>query len=236
MKRLKKSYIFILFKIKNTITCDNFHCRKYLDWHWGVESFLQGYTESKEKNADRDFLIPIVVEDNLPKLLPREIYAHIKAKKYIDARKQDTPKDIDMFNKRLLFAMPKKPLKEFPRDNEPEELNLNNRKFRPPPLYYRVHKYNKWKEQNVPKVDVAVEVPAGAEGVKPAGLVKRANIEIDPDDLDYYDDDKIRGFDDIINDEDGDDYHDNDYHDDDDSNDNDAPRAVVVDADVYAHY
>ena len=85
-----------------------------LDWHWGVESFLQGYTESKEKNADRGFLIPIVVEDNLPKILPREIYAHIKAKKYIDATKLDTPKDIDVFNKRLLFAMPKKPPQRIP--------------------------------------------------------------------------------------------------------------------------
>ena len=67
--------------------------------------------------------------------------------------------------------------------------------------------------------------------MKRAGQVKRANIEIDPDDPGYYDDDKIRGFDDIINDEDG-----NDYHDDDDNNDNDSPRAVVVDVDVHAHY
>ena len=147
--------------------------------------------------------------------------------------------------------MPKRPLRELPRDDEPEELNLNNRKFRPPPLYYRVHKYNEWREQNVPKVDVAVGEPAGArnqEGlnaqaagdVKPARKVERANIEIDPDDPEYYDDDKIRGFDDIISDEDGDDNHDNLYHDDgdddDDSDDNDAPTAVVVEATVHAQY
>ena len=230
-----------------TATCYNFHCRIYLDWNWGVESFLQGYTESQEKNADQDFLIPIVLEDNLPKILPREIYAHIKAKKYIDARKLDTPKDIDIFNKRLLFAMPKKPLKELPRDNEPEELNLNNRKFRPPPLYYRVHKYNKWKEQNVAKEDVAADKPAGARnlerlnaqavaGVKAARPIKRANIEIDPDDPEYHDDDKISGFDDIISDGDGGDYHDNVFHDYDDDDDNDTPTAVVVEAVVHARY
>ena len=184
-----------------------------------------------------------MVEDNLPQNLPVEIQAHIKAKKYIDARKLNSPEDIDLFNKILLFAMPKVPLKKFPRNQEPEELHLNNRRFRPPPLYYRVYRYDKWIGQNPPKQDAAHQEPAGernpeglnpqaAADVKPVRPVDRANIEIDPDDPEYSDEEEIQGFYDFISDDDDNNGNDDDNDDDDD----DGPTAVVVKAAVHANF
>ena len=186
-----------------------------------------------------------MVEDNLPQNLPVEIQAHIKVKKYIDARKLNSPEDIDLFNKILLFAMPKVPLKKFPRNQEPEELHLNNRRFRPPPLYYRVYKYDKWIGQNPPKQDAGHQEIAGArnpEGLNPQAVkpVDRANIEVDPDDPEYSDEEEIRGFYDFISDDDDNNGNNNDDDDDgdidDDDDDDDGPTAVVVEAAVHANF
>ena len=189
------------------------------------------------------------MEDNLPQNLPVEIQAHIKAKKYIDARKLNSPEDIDLFNKILLFAMPKVPLRKFSGNEEPEELHLNNRRFRPPRLYYRVSKYDKWTGQNQPKQDATHQElasarnpeglnPQAAADVKPVRPVDRANIEIDPDDPGYSDEEEIQGFYDFISDDD--DYNDyNGNHDDDDDDDDDdgsGPRAVVVEAALHANF
>ena len=85
--------------------------REYLNSDWGVETFLQGHTESKKNQRHFNFLIPLVLPMNLPKV----VQAHLKAKLYIDARKLEKPEEIEMFQKRLLFAMPKVPLNKLPR-------------------------------------------------------------------------------------------------------------------------
>ena len=183
-----------------------------------MESFLQGYTESKEKNADRDFLIPLLIEDNIPDNLPPQIQAHIKAKMYIDARKLKEAKDIDLFQKRLLFVMPKVPLKKFSKHNVTQELNINDWRSKLPPLYNRVYKYNEWKAKNESNKE------------KHNKKVNMAIIEVDPEDPEYLNDD----------DDDFNGVHHRESSDDNDDNDCDganvSPTAVVVEAAVHANF
>ena len=161
--------------------------REYMNSDWGVEAFLQGHTESEEKHRHFDFLIPLVLEDVLPMNLPKVVQARLKAKLYIDARKLEKPKEIEMFQKRLLFAMPKVPLNKCSRVQN-NGLRLKGNRVKLPPLYQRVYKYDKWNRANaaagVPKQRAAEVGPntANQEG-KP--VVKRANIEVDPEDPDY---------------------------------------------------
>ena len=163
--------------------------REYLNSDWGVEAFLQGHTESEEKHRNFDFLIPLLLEDVLPMNLPKVVQARLKAKLYIDARKLEKPEEIEMFQKRLLFAMPKVPLNKLPRVQN-NGLRLKNNRFKLPPLYQRVYKYDKWNRANeaagVPK-QRAAEVGPNAANQEGKPVVKRANIEVDPEDPDYSD-------------------------------------------------
>ena len=218
-----------------------FHSRKYLEWNWGVESFLQGYTESKEKNADRDFLIPLLLEDNLPVNLPAEIQAHMKTKRYIDARNLKQAKDIGLFQKKLLFAMPKVPLKNMKKEKEPEELHLNNWRFKPPPLFYRIYKYNAWNTKTAPNKQQHDQVrnQDGAAGIKRA--VKRANIEVDPEDPEYFDENEYNGPQNLDNNDDNDSVGVQGCEGSEDESGTDGggngdPRVVVVEADVHAQF
>ena len=159
------------------------------------------------------------------------IQAYIMAKMYIDARKLKEPKDIDLFQKKLFFAMPKIPLKKIPKHNEPQELNLNNWRFQLPPLYNRVHKYDKWNAKNETNKEQHDQV-RNAERLNPDAIknVNRANIEVDPEHPEYFDDDELNGFHDWnSSDDNGDD------DDDDDSSDgaNAGPTTVVVEAAVH---
>ena len=159
--------------------------REYLNSDWGVEAFLQGHTESEEKNRNFDFLIPVLLEDVLPMNLPEVVQARLKAKLYIDARKLEKPDEIEMFQKRLLFAMPKVPLNKLPRVQN-NGLRLKGNRFQLPPLYQRVYKYDRWN-----KVDEAAkraaEVGPNAADQEGKPVVKRANIEVDPEDPEYND-------------------------------------------------
>ena len=154
------------------------------------------------------------------------------AKMYIDARKLKEPKDIDLFQKKLLFAMPKIPLKKIPKHKEPQELNLNNWRFQLPPLYNRVYQYDKWNAQNETNKEQHDQV-RNAERLNPDAVknVNRANIEVDPEHPEYFDD-EVNGFHDWNSDDNGDD----DDDDDDDSSDgaNAGPTTVVVEAAVHA--
>ena len=114
---------------------------------------------------------------------------------YIDARKLKEPKDIDLFQKKLFFAMPKIPLKKIPKHNEPQELNLNNWRFQLPPLYNRVYQYDKWNAKNKTNKEQHDQV-RNAERLNPDTVknVNRANIEVDPEHPEYFDDDEVNGF------------------------------------------
>ena len=126
--------------------------------------------------------------------------------------------------------MPKIPLKKFPKYNKPQELNLNNWRFQIPPLYNRVHKYDKWNAKNEINKEQHDQV-RNAERLNPDVVknVKRANIEVDPEDPKYSEDDEVNGFHywDSSDDNGGDD---------DDSGDgaNACPTTVVVEAVVHA--
>ena len=72
---------------------------------------------------------------------PEEIQAHVKAKRYIDARKTESEKGMKVFRTKLLYAMPKKPLTDYPRaDNvELRAMNLAG-------LYNRIHTFRAYNE------------------------------------------------------------------------------------------
>ena len=191
--------------------------REYLNSDWGVEAFLQGHTESEEKNRNFDFLIPVLLEDVLPMNLPEVVQARLKAKLYIDARKLENPDEIETFQKRLLFAMPKVPLKKLPRVQN-NGLRLKENRFQLPPLYQRVYKYDRWNKVDKAEQRAAEGGPNAAdqEG-KP--VVKRANIEVDPEDPEYNDipNDQVKIFiDDSSDDGDGNQNKNNDSDDEDD--------------------
>ena len=180
-----------------------------------MEAFLQGHTESEEKHRNFDFLIPLLLEDVLPINLPKVIQARLKAKLFIDARKLEKPKEIEMFQKRLLFSMPKVPLNKL-LGVQNNAIRLKENRFQVPPLYQRVHRYDKWNkvdEAEQKTAQVGPNVPH-QEG-KP--VVKRANIEVDPEDPEYNDitNDQVNIFIDDSSDDDGGNQDDNNGSDDD---------------------
>ena len=61
--------------------------------------------------------------------LPDEMQKYVKTRTYIDV------KDMDMFRKKLLYAMPQKPIKEYKIDST-DQYNPNV-----PPLFNRMFKY-----------------------------------------------------------------------------------------------
>ena len=148
--------------------------------------------------------------------------------------------------------MPKVPLKKLQKDKEPEELILGNWRFKAPPLFYRVYKYDNWKArtgQNKEDHDqvrnpenLHQQAAAGANFGKPDNI---ENIEPDPeysDDedeyLSLYDWNSSDEYDDYNDDNgDGDDTGvDGGGSDDDSVGDDGNPRVVVVEAAVHAHF
>ena len=145
--------------------------------------------------------------------------------------------------------MPKVPLKKLQNDKEPEELILGNWRFKAPPLFYRVYKYDNWKAwtgQNKEDHDqvrnpeeLHQQAAAGTNFQKPDNT---DNIEADPeysDDEDEY----LSLYD--WNSSDDYNYYNTDGDDigvgvggsDDDSvGDDGDPRVVVVEAAVHAHF
>ena len=67
--------------------------------------------------------------------LPDEMQKYVKTHTYIDATKLNNNKEVDLFKKKLLYVMPKKPIREFNIERD-EDYNYNV-----PPLFNRMFRY-----------------------------------------------------------------------------------------------
>ena len=67
--------------------------------------------------------------------LPDEMQKYVKTYTYIDATKLSNDKEIDLFKKKLLYVMPKKPIREFNIERN-DDYNHNV-----PPLFNRMFRY-----------------------------------------------------------------------------------------------
>ena len=74
-----------------------------------MEEFLQAHVEALQ--GRNKFIIVILVDNIDLNKLPEEMQVYIKAKQFIDARNIQTAKDIEKVRKRLLFAMPRVPIR-----------------------------------------------------------------------------------------------------------------------------
>ena len=105
---------------------------------WCVEEFLQGHVEAVQ--GRNKFIIMILIDDIDVNQLPDELQVYVKAKQFIDARKRQTAKDIEKIRKRLLFAMPRVPVRQLQTDRL--------RKMNFIPLFHRLGKYDQYNQQH----------------------------------------------------------------------------------------
>ena len=76
-----------------------------------------------------------MVDDILVNDLPDEMQKYVKTHTYIDATKLNNDKEVDLFNKKLLYVIPKKPIREFNTERN-DDYNYNV-----PPLFNRIFRY-----------------------------------------------------------------------------------------------
>ena len=110
-----------------------FSNRNYLDSGWCKEEFQLAHLEAVE--GRHRFIILIMLEDIDVKDLPDEMQKYVKTYTYIDGTKLDNDKEVDLFKKKLLYIMPKTPIREFNIERN-EDYNYNV-----PPLFNRMFKY-----------------------------------------------------------------------------------------------
>ena len=67
--------------------------------------------------------------------LPDEMQKYVKTYTYIDGTKLNNDKEVDLFRKKLLYVMPKKPIREFNIERN-DDYNYNV-----PPLFNRAFRY-----------------------------------------------------------------------------------------------
>ena len=77
----------------------------------------------------------IMVDDIKTEDLPEEMQKYVKTHTYIDATKLHDDKEIHLFSKKLLYVMPKKPIREFNIERN-DDYNYNV-----PPLFNRMFRY-----------------------------------------------------------------------------------------------
>ena len=114
--------------------------RNHLNDGWCVEEFLQAHVEALQ--GRNKFIIMILVDNIDVNQLPEEMQVYIKAKQFIDARNIQTAKDIEKVRKRLLFAMPRVPIRQLQTDRL-KEMNFM-------PLFHRLNNYDKHNKKNEP--------------------------------------------------------------------------------------
>ena len=77
------------------------------------------------KGRDR-LIIFVMVDDILVEDLPPVMKTYVNTRTYIDARDINNQKDLDLFRKKLQYAMPQTPLRDVPQDEaDPAEVNPN---------------------------------------------------------------------------------------------------------------
>ena len=115
----------------------NFSNRSYLQSGWCKEEFSQGHLAAVE--GRHRFIVLIMLEDIDVNDLPDEMQKYVKTYTYIDATKLNNDKDLDLFKKKLLYVMPKKPIQELNIQRDEEDYNYNV-----PPLFNRMFKYRNY--------------------------------------------------------------------------------------------
>ena len=86
------------------------------------------------------FFILIMLEDIDVKNLPDEMQKYVKTYTYIDAIKLNNEKDKELFKKKLVYAMPPKPIKQLKADEGHVEMDdIHYPKV--PDQYKRVYRY-----------------------------------------------------------------------------------------------
>ena len=86
------------------------------------------------------FIILIMLEDINVNDLPDEMQKYVKTYTYIDAIKLNNEKDKELFKKKLLYAMPQKPIKQLKADEGHIEMDdIHYPKV--PAQYKRVYRY-----------------------------------------------------------------------------------------------
>ena len=107
--------------------------RNYLNSGWCKEEFQLAHLESVEGRYR--FIILIMLDDIPVKDLPDEMQKYVKTYTYIDATKLNNDKDVELFRKKLLYVMPKKPIGEFNIERN-DDYNYNVQ-----PLFNRMFRY-----------------------------------------------------------------------------------------------
>ena len=106
---------------------------------WCVEEFLQAHVEAL--NGRNKFIILILIDDINTEELPDEMQVYIKAEQFIDARRMENQREIDLVRNKLLYAMPRVPIRRL----QPEHFQ----RMRFPPLFHRLHNYTNFTERMV---------------------------------------------------------------------------------------
>ena len=76
-----------------------------------------------------------MLEDIKTEDLPDEMQRYVKTYTYIDATKLNNEKDLELFRKKLLYVLPKKPIREFNIDR------TDDYNYDVPPLFNRMFTY-----------------------------------------------------------------------------------------------
>ena len=100
---------------------------------------MQGFAVKASEGRNR-FIILVLADDVEMNKLPEEMQACIKTRQFVDFRNIQTKRDIEQARKRLLFAMPRVPIRQL----QAERLGAMN--FLP--LYHRLGKYTQYNQRH----------------------------------------------------------------------------------------
>ena len=105
------------------------------------------------------FIIFVMVDDIQVEDLTEVMQAFVKTRTYIDAVNIKNQKDLDLFRKKLQYAMPQMPLKDVPKPaDNPEVRNPNF-----PPQFNRLNQYGNYNRRR--------------RGRNPEHLEKEGNVQ-----------------------------------------------------------
>ena len=85
-------------------------CRNYIQSRWCIEEFKMAHAHVK--GGRKQLLIPIMLEDISCDDLDPDLQLYIKTYTYIKYS-SDSESDDNLFKKKLIYAMPRKPLNDY---------------------------------------------------------------------------------------------------------------------------